>query len=137
MHWFAILGGVDFSARLPEDKLPVNLAGAKPEAGSLADRLRRIANNNAENIWQAIIVFYAANQYAYGLVTTDNTILLQFLTGDMYAFLLFRVVYFVLYYKGINGTPPLRTIVFMGALLSSLFALCTIPYCVSQLASAP
>lgn len=107
--------------------------------GSFKHRMSRVAANNAENLWPAVIVFWFAKTVCelginpqYNKSEYDNAPLEKFLTGIMWTFLVARIAHTTFYVLGINGPIPFRSLAFGVGFFCVTVAACTIPFSLSK-----
>jgi len=134
LHQIPVFLSVDLSKHLAEDTF-IKEEDKKPLLeGSAGHRWACIARNNAENLWQGVIVMIASsmavsrgNSLYYNVDMKDNKGMFKLLTAMMYTFIVCRTLHTVFYKLGLNAPVPLRTLSFAIGNLAVWIAAVLIP----------
>jgi len=140
LHQIPIYLSVDVSKHPKEDEKYFPEEARKPLAeNSSASRWAGIARNNAENLWQGVIVFLVSKGCVergsspfYNEDKSDNKGYYKFLTAMMYLFVVCRISHTVCYKMGINAPVPVRSICFFLANIAVWCSAIMIPITMSK-----
>jgi len=136
LHQIPIFLSIDKSKHPKEDAFITEAERTPFDESSAGHRWSLIANNNAQNLWQGVLVFLVSKtcvERGIGLLNvSDNVGMYKFLTAMMWLFTICRVLHTLFYKLGINGPVPVRSLSFGIGNLAVWSAAVLIPIALSN-----